>query len=373
MLHNKKASDNELSQKKKKSGGTNSKEIKIESLKENIAKEDTYNIEEKKRKEILMKCEELQKKELEALKLIYVLNGELNIKNENDKEKHTIIHIQLNDQNINDNIINLTFELPKDYPLNSFLIINICVKNFSTDMNNYINDQIYKYIQNYFEQECILHIIYKVNELVENIQNKKEVIDNSDSSSDEKIGKDDKNSQELINNIPLLYYKMPYSHQSRILSRRLCYSHHILSLIKRSYILKWAKELNIGGYSKIGYPGIIICEGPKEEVDFYINSLNKLRWKHFDCRGMEDIKLNEYEDLDEARVLPKSMYELDSKGMSTLSNICTECGLRDLFLTSMKIYNTNGKHVKSEKSKNLDKNNEENLKINNKGKKKKKK
>ncbi|CAA9988985.1 conserved protein, unknown function [Plasmodium knowlesi strain H] len=325
---------------------------------------------------VLIQCEELQRKELEALKLIYVRDRELVIQNENDEKRDTIIHMQLNDENISDNVINLTFELPKDYPLKSFLLIDINVKNFTPDMNNYLNQEVYKDMPNYIAHEnSILSIIYRINELVENIQNsKKTSVDHSYLSSEEREeyveeGAFDPSEDQLIkDHVPFLYCSgMTYSHHRRVLARRLCYSHHILSLVKRTYIIKWAKDLKIGGYSKIGYPGIIICEGPKEEVDFYINSLNKLRWKHFDCRGMEDIILKEYEDLDDARVLPRTMYELDPKGMSTLSNICTECGLRDLFLTSMKIYHTGDKRSTDETGKGTDSNSQD------KNKKKKKK
>ncbi|CDU19024.1 RWD domain-containing protein, putative [Plasmodium yoelii] len=318
-------------------------------------------------KEILLKCEELQKQELEALKLIYVGDRELIIKNEQNKERDTIICMELNDENDHcNNIINITIELPKDYPLKSFIIININVKNFTADMNNYINQEIYKDIQNYLQQECIiLNVIYKINELVEKLKNNKNTLPENNnnsfaysSSDDDKINEDYLNNNNIDtqnsnsditnsqNNSFLYYNKMSFG--KRILARRLCYSHHILSQVKRACIIKWARELKIGGYSKIGYPGIIICEGPKEEVDFYVNSLNKLRWKHFDCRGMEDIVLNEYEHLDDMRVLPKNMNELDQKSMSTLSNICSECGLRDLFLTSMKIYGSRNNELSNE-------------------------
>ncbi|CAG9477708.1 conserved Plasmodium protein, unknown function [Plasmodium vivax] len=312
---------------------------------------------------VLIQCKELQRKELEALKLIYVKDKELAIQNENDEKRDTIIHMHLNDENISDNVINLTFELPKDYPLKSFLLININVKNFTPDMNNYVNQEVYKDMPNYIAHEnSILSIIYRINELVENIQNRKEtLVDQSYSSSEEREENaeeeafDSSKDQLIKDHVTFLYCSgMTYSQHRRVLARRLCYSHHILSLVKRTCIIKWAKELKIGGYSKIGYPGIIICEGPKEEVDFYINSLNKLRWKHFDCRGMDDIILKEYEDLDDARVLPKTMYELDPKGMSTLSNICTECGLRDLFLTSMKIYHSGEKRSTNEGGKDTD-------------------
>lgn len=347
------------------------------------------NIIELSREELYKVCAELQQKELEALKYIYVLDSELNIKYENDEDKLTIVEINLNDQNISNNHINFTFELPKDYPLGSISIINVTVKNFTPDTNNYINEEVYRYLQRYNEQrECILPVIYKVNEIIENIiQYKEEPGEKRLSSSTE--GKSDFDQEQTFNEwdnknkqrkadivcFPELSYSMNFSKRPNILARRLCYSHHILSLVKRSCIIKWAKQLKIGGYSKIGYPGIIVCEGPKDEVDFYINSLNKLRWKHFDCRGMEDIELDENENLDDARVLPTTVRELDAKSMRTLSDICTQCGLRDLFLTSMKIYNNNDKKGSvKEKNKNGEENKPGNTKdiLKEKGKKKKK-
>ncbi|GAW81697.1 hypothetical protein, conserved [Plasmodium gonderi] len=416
MLHNKKTNPTKLLTEKtslknklSESGSYNNSDETKENIKElreefiakverKGAKEAEHHTKEEKSEgdnSTLIECEKLQRKELEALKLIYVRDNELTIQNENDKNNDTVIHMLLKDENMNDNVIKLIFELPKDYPLNSFLLININVKNFTPDMNSYINQEIYKEMQNYIEQEnSILNIIYRVNELVENIQNNNgSILGCSNSSSDEReentggieegeeeevqVRRDmleaqtslDHSEEHLINNNFAFLYcnKMSHFHHRKVLARRLCYSHHILSLVKRTYIIKWAKELKIGGYSKIGYPGIIICEGSKDEVDFYINSLNKLRWKHFDCRGMEDIVLNEYDDLDDARVLPRTMYELDSKGMRTLSNICTECGLRDLFLTSMKIYKSGEKNSTADQGKSANINSKE------KNKKKKKK
>ncbi|SOV18094.1 conserved protein, unknown function [Plasmodium gaboni] len=369
----------------------------IQNDKENYKKGETdfsilnleeVNIIELSREELYKVCAELQKRELEALKFIYVLDSELSIKYENNEDKLTIVEINLNDQNISDNHINFTFELPKDYPLGSISIINVTVKNFTPETNNYINEEVYKYLQIYNEQkECILPVIYKVNEIIENIEYKQELVENNLSSSTEEKSdldqeqnlkeRNNKNKQQKADIVcfPELNNSMGFSRHPKILARRLCYSHHILSLVKRGCIVKWAKQLNIGGYSKIGYPGIIICEGPKDEVDFYVNSLHKLKWKHFDCRGMEDIELGENENLDDARVLPKTIRELDAKGMRTLSDICTQCGLRDLFLTSMKIYNSyDKKSTVKEKNKNVEVEKPGNTKdiLKEKGKKKKK-
>ena len=42
--------------------------------------------------------------------------------------------------------------------------------------------------------------------------------------------------------------------------------HHIKNLNKRKSILEWAAELNLRGFSKPGFPGIVICEGLDSSV-----------------------------------------------------------------------------------------------------------
>ena len=43
---------------------------------------------------------------------------------------------------------------------------------------------------------------------------------------------------------------------TQILGRRIIYSHHIISSTKRKDLLRLAKQYNLGGYAKIGWPGI---------------------------------------------------------------------------------------------------------------------
>ena len=46
-----------------------------------------------------------------------------------------------------------------------------------------------------------------------------------------------------------------------VIGRKLIWFHHILSTTKRKAVVKWAAELELGGYSKPGYPGVLIVEG----------------------------------------------------------------------------------------------------------------
>ena len=126
--------------------------------------------------------------------------------------------------------------------------------------------------------------------------------------------------------------------EGEVLGRRLCYSHHIINAAKRKAVVEWAVQLGLGGFSKIGWPGIIVVEGREQNVEEYCRALQRLRWKHFTVRGEDTVTIPPGEDLDESRRLPSHFTELPEDGMSRLAAAMTAAGLRDLFLTSMKIY-----------------------------------
>ena len=50
------------------------------------------------------------------------------------------------------------------------------------------------------------------------------------------------------------------------LARLVLWFHHIKDLTKRKHIVGWASELGIRGFSKPGFPGVLICEGRKADV-----------------------------------------------------------------------------------------------------------
>ena len=124
----------------------------------------------------------------------------------------------------------------------------------------------------------------------------------------------------------------------RELGRRLCYSHHIIAPGKRKCVVEWAVQLGLGGFSKIGWPGIIVVEGAEEDVEQYTRALQRLRWKHFTVRGEETVQLPPGDALDEHRLLPPHFIELPEDGMSQLAAQMKAAGCHELFLTSMKIY-----------------------------------
>ncbi|RIA92370.1 hypothetical protein C1645_765295 [Glomus cerebriforme] len=86
------------------------------------------------------------------------------------------------------------------------------------------------------------------------------------------------------------------------LSRILIWTHHLLSLGKRKNICQWAEELGLWGFSKPGYPGIIIIEGLYDKVHEYISRLKSLRWQAITVRSEQTELLDSKEQNYEERV-----------------------------------------------------------------------
>lgn len=130
--------------------------------------------------------------------------------------------------------------------------------------------------------------------------------------------------------------------QEHVIGRRCVYYHHILGVGKRQCISHWAKALKLHGWCKIGYPGILIVEGPECGLVEYVRLLQRLRWKLMVVRGeeREDISRGSRQGslcLDGFRKIKQAgvVEMIDSSDIATR---CREAGLEQLFLTSMKIY-----------------------------------
>ncbi|CAG8589899.1 9478_t:CDS:2, partial [Acaulospora colombiana] len=121
--------------------------------------------------------------------------------------------------------------------------------------------------------------------------------------------------------------------------RILIWTHHLLSLEKRKNVCKWAEELGIWGYSKPGYPGIIIAEGLHVNVQEYISRLKKLNWQAITVRSeeaetIENASLQNYGEYvklrlgrDEPGISEiESMSEISSRCCNELTEIPAEIG-----------------------------------------------
>jgi hypothetical protein len=137
----------------------------------------------------------------------------------------------------------------------------------------------------------------------------------------------------------------------------------VFSGAKRAFIYDCAKHLSLGGFSKVGYPGIVVIEGDKLDVMDFVNRVQRLRWKHMVVRGEEIERLfpdagaeadargraenapsPTYISEDSARRLVNAQRKFPPSFLGELGDtseagsICEQCGAHELFLTSMKIY-----------------------------------
>jgi hypothetical protein len=141
---------------------------------------------------------------------------------------------------------------------------------------------------------------------------------------------------------------------------------------KRRCIAEWANSLGLGGFSRPGYPGLVLVEGAREAVVEYVATVQRLRWKHMVVRGeeLEEIELSPHclsvgsrgsseskhgsgsaeavapmlsrdaeilvaAAIDSRRRLPQHFLG-EVSSMAEAGSLCAAAGLRDLFLTAMK-------------------------------------
>ncbi len=71
------------------------------------------------------------------------------------------------------------------------------------------------------------------------------------------------------------------------LARKLVHFHHIIAQSKRHAILEGACELDIGGVCKIGWPGLLVVEGPEDGCNELVRRLRRLKWQMMKIRGEE--------------------------------------------------------------------------------------
>lgn len=112
------------------------------------------------------------------------------------------------------------------------------------------------------------------------------------------------------------------------LSYRVIHSHHIIAKGKRTLLSDLARELDIGGYVKVGWPGAIVVEGTKENVDAYVQEILRLSWKQIRVRWEGELELTK------ARCFARGVVvELhDPGGMKALKSAMADGGLpNDLF------------------------------------------
>lgn len=132
----------------------------------------------------------------------------------------------------------------------------------------------------------------------------------------------------------------------QVLGRRAIYFHHIIAPTKRRVVVEWALELQLSGFSKIGWPGVVIVEGEEADVQEYVRRLQHLRWKQMVVRGEQTERGGATRSVEKMRKLPRGFREFPEKGgMAALAAACRDAGVEQLFLTTMKIYGRGEAHA----------------------------
>ncbi|KAL1672776.1 hypothetical protein EV122DRAFT_294653 [Schizophyllum commune] len=55
-------------------------------------------------------------------------------------------------------------------------------------------------------------------------------------------------------------------------------SHHLVSPTKRRNMQSWTASLNISGFAKVGYPGVIYAYGTKDAVEDFVDRVKGMQW-----------------------------------------------------------------------------------------------
>lgn len=67
-------------------------------------------------------------------------------------------------------------------------------------------------------------------------------------------------------------------------------SHHLVSPTKRRMMQQWSCKLNLTGFAKVGYPGIIYSEGDEEDIKEFIENIKAMQWLALRVRFVEPLE-----------------------------------------------------------------------------------
>ncbi|KAH9297914.1 hypothetical protein KI387_029596, partial [Taxus chinensis] len=175
--------------------------------------------------------------------------------------------------------VRIGFSMPRGYPEEQPIRVTVnCAGEVSRFKHEAINVGGREVAHELIGQEAVLQVLQRVQDILLK-------------KSRESIGKSSGQINGSISSACSILY----------IKRVLIWFHHIKSLQKRKSILEWGKELNLGGYCKPGFPGIIIVEGEKCDVDIYVKQLQNLRWQAMSVRGEEQEEVQCQKAIDDAR------------------------------------------------------------------------
>lgn len=231
----------------------------------------------------------------------------------------------------------ITIEFPQEYPETSPPLV---FKTSGLDTNLMAILQIC--LEDHSGEESTMQLVTSINE---EIQTRNESTVEDYETGIQKREQEEQSQSTLSG----LYSQKEVDPDSKpVIGRRIINSPYILKPAKIKDIKKCADELKLGGYAKVGKPGIIVIEGPEEGCKQYCPMLENRGWKHQKVKGEQTKEGPAGGTVDELRGIRNGKsaggFEFEILGGDTtvadLGKLCREAGLADLFFGSLNIHDS---------------------------------
>jgi len=218
-----------------------------------------------------------------------------------------------------------TVEFPPEYPKYSPPLV---VK--TTDLDAELIDILHTCLEDHSGEESMMKLIMSINQ---EIQTRNELV-----IGDYELGIREQEKQSESQ-------PSKNADSKPIIGRRVINSPYILKPAKIKDIKKCADKLKLGGYAKVGKPGIIIIEGPEEGCHQYCTMLENCGWKYQKVQGEQQEEGPAGGSVDELRVFSGNFKILGKDVMSELIQLCRNAGLAEFFFTSLNMHDSVGGKV----------------------------
>jgi len=252
----------------------------------------------------------------------YILNGDI----------IRILQLPVDNSNDNDVVkVELRLQMPEEYPVHEDAVLNIKGHLKSSPSNpQYIRKAALTAIPQLVEKcQATAVEVAECGEAVWSVLNSAEEFESE--------WKDILEEYATNTTKPTHIESSSNSNNALTLGRRIIYSHHIIANSKRRALKDLASQYKLGGYSKIGWPGVILIEGKESNCQLFTDEIKRWRWQQIQVRGEEQKNIPNGEELESHRQLPLQFEEIGEDGMSILAGKCRESGLERLYLQCMKI------------------------------------
>ncbi len=221
----------------------------------------------------------------------------------------------------------ITIDFPRGYPEDAPPIVTS-----TSGLDNEIMRIVQNGLEEYAGEECTMQIVMSINDLIQ--------VRNDATNNDL-----EKFLQRGIENNDSTTEK---SDTKPILGRRIINSPYILKPAKIKDIKRCADELGLGGYAKVGKPGIIVIEGPEEGCKQYCPMLEDRGWKYQKVQGLETQEGPTGGTVDELRAIQNGFQVLpEDAPISVISKLCKDAGLGELFFSSLNIHDSSAESDKA--------------------------